>query len=574
MKVLFYVEPHFIRNNKNAFHHVANQFIPLLKTNPKDGYSAKIFVNSYIFSSIKPEIKNLILDKFIHPTEDEEIIFSSSFGQDENQQTKIWLDLIGGIGISDQYQIVLRRLYREFPFDVIVHWGENGAIRKFSNEYHVTNIGIELGCTRKPFFESLAIDIFGTNGSALIPKLSISQIKTAVNKKTMSRFEALMSHDENISSASYLSMFKPLNYPQLPSLLSSKKTVFLPLQLYDDINLIHFSPYKKLTDVVLDIVPKLASKGFTTIIKTHPLSSQRTNGLLENAIARNSIKKWSDKVIWIDEELNSNINSQIIQHSSFTITVNSSVGFEATFFDKPVVILGDAVYKPKDLFPTLQAVLNNTFNPIEYQENLGYLREFMLGAYLQPNSILENKLQFINLVKLLVYAKNDGFGKPSNVASILYSSINPIRSLALKLPEIKNFSDSKTPNKIYPTFTAANTNNYKAIKESILKLLIISKANNFQEFENWFLKKIATKDGFSEIIHISKIVNQKYYLNKYPDVIGSAISPTIHYSDHGIYEGRSPQDSIIFNSKDDFIETIITTARSIFYGKYNQYTKV
>ena len=49
--------------------------------------------------------------------------------------------------------------------------------------------------------------------------------------------------------------------------------------------------------------------------------------------------------------------AQLVATSDAVITVNSSVGFEAFFYDKPVALLGDAVFAPKNSLPTPEELL-------------------------------------------------------------------------------------------------------------------------------------------------------------------------------------------------------------------------
>lgn len=62
---------------------------------------------------------------------------------------KNWVDLIKGNGdISQASFQVLKRIWLNFPFELIIHWGENGAVTHFTEQYQVDRIAMELGCTR------------------------------------------------------------------------------------------------------------------------------------------------------------------------------------------------------------------------------------------------------------------------------------------------------------------------------------------------------------------------------------------------------------------------------------------
>lgn len=180
-------------------------------------------------------------------------------------------------------------------------------------------------------------------------------------------------------------------------LRDADRIAFLPLQLFDDANLLRFSSYESLTAVVMDVVPKLAERGYTTLIKPHPASPYRAGAMLANANALSALMPWKDQVIWCEypEPVPSNSLATI---ANLVITVNSSVGFESLYFDKSVVVLGDAVYKPKDLFPTLNQVLSDRFDRTTYLEGIGLLRNFMVGGYLQHGDLLRDTAAFMDRV--------------------------------------------------------------------------------------------------------------------------------------------------------------------------------
>jgi hypothetical protein len=207
---------------------------------------------------------------------------------------------------------------------------------------------MELGCTRPPFLNSLVMDPFGTNGSAILPRLSVDDIRDVVDNRPMSRHEALFGFSNDISAPGYAMQFGALP-GAMDARLTNGKLAFLPLQLFDDANLARFSPYDTLTDVVLDVVPRLSDAGYMTIIKPHPASRHRKGSLYENAFARRALLPWSDSILWCDEDTQV-ANARLFSLADLVVTVNSSVGFEALYYDKPVVVLGDAVYKPRGMF--------------------------------------------------------------------------------------------------------------------------------------------------------------------------------------------------------------------------------
>ena len=169
MRVLFYVEPHPIRNVFTHFKDVAQSFAPLLETGPR--LDTRIYANAATFDLLKDALTTADL-RLIRSTKEDEAIFSRYNVPWVGQGFPHWLNLMAGTGqIAKDYEAVLERIWRRFPFDVIIHWGENGAVTNFIKDREITRIGMELGCTRPPFFDSLVMDPYGTNGSGIVPKL-------------------------------------------------------------------------------------------------------------------------------------------------------------------------------------------------------------------------------------------------------------------------------------------------------------------------------------------------------------------------------------------------------------------
>ena len=51
------------------------------------------------------------------------------------------------------------------PFDYIICWGTNFAVKQAAKELDVGFSNMELGCSRIPFLDSLVADPWGVNGS-------------------------------------------------------------------------------------------------------------------------------------------------------------------------------------------------------------------------------------------------------------------------------------------------------------------------------------------------------------------------------------------------------------------------
>ncbi len=571
MRVLIFIEPHPIRNSFDHFRDIAKRFFPLLKNCPP--LDVRIFANNKTIESFPPEDLKMISSRIVRTSAAEEELIKSNAIDWDDKGIAHWKNLMDGGAVSDDYVKILRRIWDIFPFDTIMSWGENGAITRFRQERPFKRISLELGCTRPPFFNSIVMDPFGTNGAGLIPRLSIKDIEKIVDFQEMSCEEALMMYSENIEAKAYEDQFQPFPREISAQLFPLRgKFAFLPLQCYDDANLLEFSPYNTLTEVVREVVPKLADAGYVTIIKCHPASRFRPNALAANAMARSALQDLKDKFIWLDSVDDNYSNVQLILLSDVVVTVNSSVGFEATYYDKPVVVLGDAVYKPEGLFPKLDDITTGDFDFdfVEYRRNLGYLRNFILTAYLQPENIFNIPSEIRQIIALFNHLCDEHSYDPFGIAQGLYRSTGPLkRSVArdnayfgTSVPGNDEFKKPELP--VARSVAEGGTEPNSPLLVPTSLLIKESRAKNSLEFSTWLLASMRDKKKLEHVIKVSKILDPIYYQRTYPDVAIARIDPEIHYACHGISEGRSPRESLQNIHETDLVNLIGEQASLLF----------
>lgn len=543
MKILLYIEPHPIRNSKTHFDGIAREFLPLLAANRPD-FDVRMFASEATFSVLGDEAKPHAA-RLLHATSDEEAMFGRYMQPWDTEGIPVWLDLMSGTGtVTDGYLALLRRLWRRFPFDVIVHWGENGAITRFVEETPVTRIAMELGCTRPPFMNSVVMDPHGTNGSAIVPKLTVAELRDIVGEVPMSSAEALFAYSQTLEALSYEEQFRPLPGDLAERLSKADRVAFLPLQLYDDANLLRFSPYLTVEDVVLDAVPKLVEHGYTVLIKPHPASRHRPGGNLANAIARRSLQPWQDRLIWCADQGLSYDNARLMEVSDLVVTVNSSVGFEALYFDKPVVVLGDAVYKPKDLFPSLEQYLSGKFDASAYQEGIGYLRRFFLGGYLQPEAIRHDASAFEQRVGLVHRLHQRHTQDPAEMARAFWQTVSPAIQCYAEMAAFAGRSEPGQGEFGLPLVRRGNAKDELAVtwRSITRRLLAVSGCKDEASFTKWLRTRLADpKHGVAELVISGKCVDPEEYLALHPGVKAAGVDPIRHFITHGFSEGRAPR---------------------------------
>jgi len=572
MRVLIYIEPFPIRNTLEHFNDVARRFIPFLTG--ASNIDARMFANNGTFGIVGENNITPVANRLIRSTPDEERIFESYMQPWQEGGIATWLQLMAGEGaITESALQVLRRIWAIFPFEVIIHWGENGAVTQLLDEYPVTRIAMELGCTRPPFFDSLVMDPLGTNGAGIIPKLGLNDLREIVGNRPMSRHAALFGFSQDLRAPGYAEQFQPL--PQDLSLrLPREHLVFLPLQLFDDANLLQFSPYSTISDVVLDVVPKLAEQGYTTLIKPHPASQHRKGAELANNIARNILRPWEGQVIWMNQGAFVP-NARLITQADFTVTVNSSVGFEALYFDKPVVVLGDAVYKPKGLFPTLDTMLSGDFDQAGYLDGIGILRRFMLGGYLQPEKIRGDASAFGNRIGLIDHLSRRYADNPAAFAREFWRTVAPTQQAIAESAMFRGTSmpgegefgvppspvnEVIAPSKILEAESPAELA-YRAI---VSRLLPHAAAETLESFIDWLVPLWTTRKGRFWIVETGEFVDPAYYLATHPDVKKAGVDPVSHFCTHGIIEMRAPRATIKGATIEQTFANLELAAASVF----------
>jgi capsular polysaccharide export protein len=114
------------------------------------------------------------------------------------------------------------------------------------------------------------------------------------------------------------------------------RVVLFPLQIESDTNIVRYSPhYKRMVDVVRDLQRAVAVTGAILVVKPHPEDRNRLPELR---------RLCDDKTTRLATDLS--VRS-LIDAADVIVTVNSTVGLEALIAEKPVVVLGNAIYSGK-----------------------------------------------------------------------------------------------------------------------------------------------------------------------------------------------------------------------------------
>ena len=115
--------------------------------------------------------------------------------------------------------------------------------------------------------------------------------------------------------------------------------IFLPLQVHDDTQIIVHSPLIRTMEEFVGETVKALPEGWDLVVKSHPSDEGRRGyAVIEEMLEgpRYHFLRRGDTL-------------QLVKRSSCVVTVNSTVGIEALALEKPVVVLGNAVYAGRGL---------------------------------------------------------------------------------------------------------------------------------------------------------------------------------------------------------------------------------
>lgn len=391
MKVLFYLEPHPIRERYESFGWVGREMAQMLQdqyvhtqfNKKKQFLNMKILVSRHYNGLVKefPKIKSA----FIGLTEVENNALSYFYDDWNEKSIAVWKDLMEGKGeVSSFYQKILTRIKRNvFDFDVIVYWSTNGAVKLFAQDEKIISIAMELGCTRTPFFESTYMDFAGVNGNAITRQIDLDFVEPCDLDELRSLLPyALENGKEEDGRYNVLRSRYNDELYENPS-----KNILIPMQLDDDSNVLMFSKYNNLLEFLKEILPPLVDAGYRCFIKPHPGAKSRKLTERGHSACEDYCCGFEQNVFWLDDVVNKKDYLSLLQKMHAVVTINSSVGFEAMILDKVVVCCGDGAYS-FDSLPTFAEFLENGINEAEYKILLRKIVNVMINNYLLPKDYM------------------------------------------------------------------------------------------------------------------------------------------------------------------------------------------
>lgn len=383
-KVLFYVEPHPIRNYFSEFMDPGYFFYEIASHKNFSGIDWKIFSNSFVLNEISERAikleeeravstqdtssdkdKNLsdkINDKLIYPEQEDEYKIRSFLREWGEEEILARNELVLGNGtLCDYYQSLLAKLFITYNFTHVVLWSENGAVKNFCEKAGISVIHMELGPTRLPFQETILIDPSGTNANSSLCQCDrpyfTESVDSALWTTDFSKNNNVTTKEfyltpggviaaENRQGEQFLiaedSTLQSID--EMHNITYIKNYVIVSLQLADDLNTLNHSKFSNPKNFLEFIVPKLLAMGYNVLIKRHPGSKVRIFNLTRELEAIDYAKNLADNVYILPGEMKQKEFVLLSKNAQAILSINSSVSFESWLMGTPGLVFGNAVF--------------------------------------------------------------------------------------------------------------------------------------------------------------------------------------------------------------------------------------
>ncbi|WP_420393814.1 hypothetical protein [Acuticoccus sp.] len=376
---LFFADPFPIRNDVRHFEAVAAQRWAAMvesfaEVSPGD---YRLFCNQATYHQILAQ-RPVVTPFVLTTTPSEEDRLRASAPPWNEAGIALWLDILAGGGGRPEAQLygeILARLRSLYDFTTLVMWGGNGTVSAFCRENAILPVYMELAPFRPPFPSAYYLDPRGVNGAHSAAAVGVAQMQDGDLLPVEIVIDAV-----NPS---------PLREPSLydgkwdafvvpgASRRGTDRRVLVPLQIRDDANILLNSPFKSMAEFVRHCLAELPSED-TVVFKPHPGAFHRGGIVLSDHVAARREVDARPNAFWDDAKVPPSDYLAYLRSFDAVVTINSSVGFEASLVGVPSVALGNALYRPKDAISSiaeLEAALAN--DPRELMARQGTIAAYL-----------------------------------------------------------------------------------------------------------------------------------------------------------------------------------------------------
>jgi capsular polysaccharide export protein len=247
----------------------------------------------------------------------------------------------GKLGTYLKYRLIWaqynwsRRYFAKHPDAIALCWnGMTGSRRVFmqgAQDAGAARLYAELA----PFPDRITLDPQGVNAANTLPREASFYVEWAAEQSTLND-EAWRALGANLTARN--SKRSDVGQASGADLSTQGPFLFVPLQVPNDSQITLFGGWTQSVAGMIEVVAKAATHlpdGWHIRIKEHPSAKVSMASELAQAIVQSAGR------IVVD---NATDTFELVAQSRGVVTINSSVGLQAFFYDKPVVVLGEAFF--------------------------------------------------------------------------------------------------------------------------------------------------------------------------------------------------------------------------------------
>ncbi len=444
MRILLYIEPYPLCNEMDHLSRVAIEFANMLVEGGDhpdfQEHDIRMFSNREVLSRVQ-EVSFASKRFLLWPEREEMDLFRSGLTDWTTGGISGWRELLRGEGeISMAYFSVLDAVRERFPFDMIVHWGENRAVKLFAEKRGLGRVAIMPGFLRPPLMDTF---IFDSGGSGSDSTLASAPIKSVIEATKDLAWPAsadrnALTGEEPLDLAR--TIFGALNFSGCEHILNrgDRRAAFVPLHPHDSADFLANSDFITPAEFLQEVIVPLAKKKLLVAVRPERACWDALGGDTAMEEARKTVAGLPDRILWLDPRTEPVSASQLLNLTDGVITANGHFAFQAMLFEKPVSIVGDAAYKPDGVFFKPEDIARGRFHRKAYPEAIKALRTFILRAYLVPRTEVFAFPTFMRRVLDAVANVDRIAATPTQVLQELLTSYGPDEPMALirePLPE-------------------------------------------------------------------------------------------------------------------------------------------
>ncbi|MCY4644716.1 MAG: hypothetical protein OXB88_08880 [Bacteriovoracales bacterium] len=200
----------------------------------------------------------------------------------------------------------------------------------------------------------------------------------------------------------------------------SKKFVFFPLHFKFDYAMTVRAPFYLDQLSLVDFICKILPDGYDLVVKEHPAGA---GGFSASKIKE--LKRANSNFNILSASFNT---YDLIEKSSFIITVNSKVGYEALALGKEVIVLGDSFYRHWDIVWKVESLFNL----------VSIIKKVTLEE--KKNDRKEQRLHFFSKLWDSTFKGELYENTEENVKALSESLLDAISNVSEKIDEKGNYS--------------------------------------------------------------------------------------------------------------------------------------